>query len=111
MNCYENLISEDKELLRINLDETSVRTYNAPRPGLVSLSPKRRKARRAGIDVHPAGREKQRACLRHVVFVADNSEVQAALPHFFLAMKRFYHYTSCKESLLDCTLMFDFGGG
>ena len=84
VNCYEEMTPAGKQLLRINLDETSVRTYSSPKPGLVSLSPKRRKARQAGLDVHPAGMHKQRACLTHVAFICDNTQVQAALPHVFI---------------------------
>ena len=45
VNCYEEMTPAGKQLLRINLDETSVRTYSSPKPGLVSLSPKRNDAR------------------------------------------------------------------
>ena len=54
----------------------------------MSLSPKRRKARQAGIDVHPAGRNKQRASLTHVAFICDNTQVQAALPHVFIGNEK-----------------------
>ena len=32
MNCYEEVIPDGKKMLRINLDETSVRTYYSPKP-------------------------------------------------------------------------------
>ena len=77
MNCSEDVTPVGKVLLRINLDETAVRTYNSAKAGLVSLSPKRRKARRDSLDVHPAGRESQRACDAHIAFICEDTEVQA----------------------------------
>ena len=35
-NCYEDLMPQGKVMLRINLDETAVKTYANPTLGLVS---------------------------------------------------------------------------
>ena len=83
-NCYEDLMPQGKVMLRINLDETAVKTYANPTLGLVSLSPKLTAARRKGMHVHPASRHKQLGCFTHVACICDNTEVQAALPHFFI---------------------------
>ena len=66
------------------MDETAVRKYSQPKPGLVSLSPKLRRARQRGVHVHPAGRGQQLAAFSHVAFVCDNTEIQASLPQVFI---------------------------
>ena len=74
----------NKQPLRINMDETAVRTFIAPAKGLVSLPPKHRKAYRAGVFVYPAGRQQQRSCLTHVAFICDDSTIQTKLPHIII---------------------------
>ena len=83
-NCYENLVPTGKILLKINMDETAVRTFSTPKLGLVSLSPKLRRARQQGLHTHPAGRQQQLAAFSHVAFLCDNTQIQAALPQIFI---------------------------
>ena len=73
-NCYENLVPTGKILLKINMDETAVRTFSTPKLGLVSLSPKLRRARQQGLHTHPAGRQQQLAAFSHVAFLCDNTD-------------------------------------
>ena len=83
-NCYEQLTPTGKALLPINMDETSVRKYSSPKLGLVSLSPKLRRARQHGVHTHPANRQQQLAAFSHIAFLCGNTEAQAALPQVFI---------------------------
>ena len=66
------------------MDETAVRKYSTPKLGLVSLSPKLKRARKHGVHIHPANRQQQLAAFSHVAFLCDNTEIQAALPQVFI---------------------------
>lgn len=78
-NYLESLCPENKTVLRINMDETAVKTFIPPGLGLVTTSADRN---RHGMKrVTKASRKQQRSCLTHVAFVCDRPEIQPRLPH------------------------------
>ena len=81
-NFVESFCSPAKKILRINLDETSVKTWMPSGKGLVTRripGPCRGDRR-----VAPATRKQQRGCLSHVAFVCDQPEIQPHLPHVII---------------------------
>ena len=77
-NYLESLCPSEKTILRLNLDETAVKTWMMPGKGLV-LKP-RQGARRGKRRFALASRKQQRGCLTHVAIVCDRPEMQPLLP-------------------------------
>ena len=69
-------------MLRLNLDETAVKTWMQPGKGLMCKPgphESRRKKRFA-----PASRKQQRGCVTHVAVICDRPEIQTHLPHVLI---------------------------
>jgi hypothetical protein len=69
-----------KEILRINMDETSVCLWQGDGKGTVFAD----KGRHRDGPVQKMSRSKRRACLTHVALVCDRPEVQARLPQLII---------------------------
>ena len=86
-NFLHTLLPPGKTILRLNLDETAVRTYCSPAAGLICThAPGRGQFRLR--PVHQASRAKQRSCLSHIVFLCDDTAVQPQLPHIICGNKK-----------------------
>ena len=66
-----------KQLLRLNLDETSVCIYPGREAGSVFIS-----KRKAPVESAPAS--KRRRCMTHVAVVCDRADLQPLLPQFII---------------------------
>jgi hypothetical protein len=82
-NCYSNLVPPSKRILKLNMDETVVRLYTPPRPGMLAAQ-KPREPFAPQLHVHPASRKQQRSTLMHVVFICDDTSIQSNLPHIIV---------------------------
>ena len=74
------------QVLRINLDETSVKLFQGDAKGTV-LFRKRRRDRRTEVDEEPvqkADLNKKRTCLTHVGLICDRADVQPLLPQVLI---------------------------
>ena len=68
-----------KEVLKINLDETSICLYQGDVKGNAFMK------KRCGREpVQKVGRGKRRCCLTHVAFVCNRPDVQRLLPHILI---------------------------
>lgn len=78
---------DGKPVLRVNLDETSLKLYVPPRPGLVfePILKRRRQLLREGREPDLKTR---RAAVTLVAFACDEKEVQPKLPQIFLVNER-----------------------
>lgn len=81
-NLLESLCPPTKSVLRLNLDETAVKTWMAPGKGLIA--PGSGDGVRPVRQVSKATRKQQRSCLTHVAFLCDNPEIQPYLPHVII---------------------------
>jgi hypothetical protein len=81
-NCCSARAPAGKSLLRINLDETSVCLFQGGGRGTVLFN--KRKQPLAEEPRERASRAKRRACLTHVAFVCDRSDIQAVLPQVLI---------------------------
>ena len=84
-NFAETLCAAGKTVLRLNLDETAVKTWMQPGKGLMCKPgphESRRKKRFA-----PASRKQQRGCVTHVAVICDRPEIQTHLPHVLIGNK------------------------
>ena len=77
-NYLESCCPVGKTILRLNLDETAVKTYMAPVKGLVTRQ--RPGAGSGKRRIAQATRKQQRSCLTHVAIVCDRPEIQPRLP-------------------------------
>ena len=77
-------LARGRGLLRVNLDETSVRLYPGRAKGAVFVS---RKRLREGGGQNVA-KWKRRCCLTHVGLICDRPEVQPQLPQFIVGNER-----------------------
>lgn len=79
--------SGDKPVLRVNLDESSLKLYVPPRPGLVfEPCAKRRRSllrREGGPDL-----KTKRSAVTLIAFVCDDERVQRLLPQIFVTNER-----------------------
>ena len=78
-NFLESSCAPQKTVLRINLDETAVKTWMAPSKGLMTSS--LYQEGHCDRRVAPVTRRQQRTCLTHVALVCDQPEIQPHLPH------------------------------
>ena len=79
-NFYACNLPDGADMLRINLDETSICLFHGCAMGTVFVSQKRR---RAALSQN-ASRGTRRSYLTYVAVICDNPEVQALLPHFII---------------------------
>ena len=86
-NFLHTLLPPGKTILRLNLDETAVKTYCSPAAGLICKHALGRGSFRLR-PVHQASRAKQRSCLSHIVFLCDDTAVQPQLPHIICGNKK-----------------------
>ena len=75
-------------ILRINLDETSVKLFQGDGKGAVFFKKKRGRpglgAAEEGEAVQAVSLKKKRACLTHIGLICDRAEVQPALPQVLI---------------------------
>ena len=76
-NYVTSRIPPGKEVLRLNLDETSVCLYQGGGKGNVFVSRKRRVTQRAPIG-------KRRCCITHVGVICDQTDIQPRLPQVLI---------------------------
>lgn len=79
----ELLCPAGKTILRLNLDETAMRTWMHPGKGLM-CKPGPTEPRRLRRFT-PASRKQARGCLTHVAIICDRPEIQIHLPHVLIA--------------------------
>ena len=92
MNCYEDLVTEGKELLRLKFDDTAVRSYNFPKHGLVSLSQSDIEPERLELTSTPqAGKSKRHACCTLLLFLITQ-RYRPRCRMLSLAMEKFCLY-------------------
>jgi hypothetical protein len=77
------VLPKDKQLLRCNMDETSIRLFQDVGKGFVTATV--RKRNRAGLGVRRAvSRAQQRTAFTHVAIICDNAEIQRHLPQILI---------------------------
>ena len=80
-NYYHSQIPRGKTMLRLNLDETSVRLYPGSRKGVVFVGKKRPRE----AVVHQIPRWKRRCCMTHIGIICDRTDIQPELPQVIIA--------------------------
>ena len=83
MNYLSAFLADDKPVLRVNLDESSLKLHVPSRPGLVfePSAKRRRKLLRSGKGPSLTTR---RSAVTLIAFACDNAEVQRVLPQVFV---------------------------
>ena len=76
-NYYSREVQPGKQILRINLDETSVCLFQGDRKGTVFVHKKRL---REDEPVQRIPRWKRRCCLTHIAVICDSPELQPLMP-------------------------------
>ena len=79
-NYLASHCSPEKQLLRLNLDETAVRPYMDPVRGLVVTGTEEARDK----PLRSASRRQQRTCLSHIAIVCDDTSVQPVLPQIIV---------------------------
>ena len=82
-NCCASRVPDGKSILRINMDETSVCSFQGGGKGTVVF--KKRRDPPADEPVERASRAKRRCCLTHVAFICDRPDIQPVLPQVLIA--------------------------
>ncbi len=93
-NCLEGHVTEGKIITHLNFDESSMRVWMPPRVGYLV---------RSGDGAHAQAREheqevtlaQQRTAFSFLAVIADNAEIQAALPQWFLVN---FHTLSARDA-------------
>ena len=86
-NFLHTLLPPGKTILRLNLDETAVRTYCSPAAGLICTHAPGRDHFRLR-PVHQASRAKQRSCLSHIFFCAMTQQCSPSYLTSFVGTKK-----------------------
>lgn len=81
-NWLETHVAPGKQVLKINLDETSVRFYYRSKKGL--FFPSKRKGKGLQRPRHKTSKGDQRKALTHVGLICNSPEVQVLLPQVIL---------------------------
>ena len=77
-NCAASCVGPGLEILRINLDETSVCLFQGGGKGTIVCRKRRLDANRQPVQQVSSGRK--RMCLTHIAMVCDRPDVQPVLP-------------------------------
>ena len=83
-NCLHAQAPPSQEVLRINMDETSIRLYQDAGKGLLVARACRQRHTPRGL-VQKVTRSKLRAALTHAALLCDDPEAQRALPQLLIA--------------------------
>jgi hypothetical protein len=79
-NYLSTRASVGKEILRINLDETSIQLFQGGVAGNIFTSKKRHSPE--PVEAAPLG--KRRRCFTHVAFICDRPELQPLMPQYLI---------------------------
>ena len=79
-NYVSSQVPPEKEVLRLNLDETSVRLFHGDRKGNVFVSPKRPREE----PIQRVSCWKRRCCMTHVGLICDQTHIQPRLPQIII---------------------------
>lgn len=83
VNMLHEVVPKGKQILRMNLDETSIKLFQDTGKGFVTASI--RKRTRSGRKVHRnVSRGQLRTAFTHVAIICDNTEIQQHLPHILI---------------------------
>ncbi len=100
-NFLSSLPSGGERVLRINLDETSLKMHISPRPGLVvEPCPKRRRQLLREGQGPSLGMRRAAATL--IAFICDDDAVQARLPQIIVASKHLVNAVDFAEVAGQC---------
>ena len=77
-NFYNAQVAAGKQLLKINLDETSLRLFQGDGRGIIFAS------KNCPAPVQSVTRAKRRSCLTHVAFICDEPSIQPVLPQILI---------------------------
>lgn len=76
-------VPDDRQILRINIDETQVRFFYEQHAGY-RLKRRHLLQKHSSVAVRPAGLASRRRALTHVGIICDDAELQKSLPQVFL---------------------------
>jgi len=99
-NYYESQVSADKQILRVNLDETSVCYWQGAQPGI--LLNRKRHIPGGNPAVTNVSRNTLRATMTHVALICDDSTLQPLLPQVLVAKRHLL--TKADEARIRATL-------
>ena len=98
-NWLHSCAPADKQIVRCNLDETSIKMLQEPAIGMLTAATRRLKAR--GLSPRkPVSRAATRTAFTYVAVCCDNMEVQAHMPQILIVNKYCYTQASHARVLL-----------
>ena len=89
-NYVESKVDEAKQILRLNMDETSISLFQGGGTGNVFM-PSYKKCRQK------ATLQQRRACLTHVAIICDDSSIQTKLPQYVVGNTRIFKARTFEE--------------
>ena len=89
-NYVESRVGDGQQILRLNLDETSISLFQGPGKGNVFV-PSHKKCK------HNVSLQQRRACLTRVAIICDDSSIQTKLPQYVVGNTHIFKARSFEE--------------
>lgn len=98
-NKYAKEVPPGKKVLRINMDETSIRLFPGAATGMiVRRAPTGEPSAPGKVALCPATRRQQRGAFSLVAFICDDEEIQRALPQILVAASQVLNKATATEA-------------